>query len=168
VYANEAWIPQRATLPDPVAGASDEAGFESLVRTDLAGATAVLAEGDGANRWKGDVGAGTVYLSAPADSGWHLTVDGTTMVRRPAFGWANAFAVDRAGTASLGFDTPFTRPFLVAVQAALWLATIVVALGRTRRRDDHRERQRHPAAHRVAEPVVVIELAGDQLPVAQP
>ena len=83
VYENEAWIPERATLPDTVAAASEEAGFESLVRTDLAGSTAVLPDGDGANRWTGDVGAGTVYLSRPSDSGWQLEVDGTAVARTP-------------------------------------------------------------------------------------
>jgi hypothetical protein len=166
VYENEAWIPQRATLADPVAAASDEAGFESLVRTDLAGSSAVLPNGDGTNRWTGDVSAGTLYLSAPADGSWHLTVDGTTMARRPAFGWANVFTVDKAGAATLGFDTPLTRPLLVAVQAALWLVTAGVALGLGRRRRDRGERARHPAAHRVDEPVPIIELT--DLPVAQP
>jgi GT2 family glycosyltransferase len=166
VYENEAWIPERATLPAAVAAASDEAGFESLVRTDLAGSTAVLPDGDGANRWTGDVGPGTVYLSAPADSGWKLQVDGTTMARTPAFGWANAFAVDRAGAATLGFDTPLTRPLVVALQALLWLAAVVVALRRGRRRDRD-VRQRHPAAHRVEEPPVIIELAADE-PVTHP
>jgi GT2 family glycosyltransferase len=167
VYENEAWIPQRAALPESVAAASDQAGFESLVRTDLAGTTAVLPEGDGANRWTGDVAPGTVYLSAPADGGWHLSVDGTAMPRRPAFGWANAFTVDRAGPATLGFDTPLTRPLVVAAQAALWIVTIVVALRRSRRRTSG-ERQRHPAAHRVEEPPVIIELTGAELPVTQP
>ena len=166
VYENEAWIPERATLPAAVAAASDEAGFESLVRTDIAGSTAVLPDGDGANRWTGDVGPGTVYLSAPADSGWKLQVDGTTMARTPAFGWANAFAVDRAGAATLGFDTPLTRPLVVALQALLWLAAVVVALRRGRRRDRD-VRQRHPAAHRVEEPPVIIELAADE-PVTHP
>ncbi len=167
VYENEAWIPERAVLADPVAAASEEAGFESLVRTDLAGSSAVLPTGDGSNRWQGDVGTGTVYLSAPADDGWHLTVAGESVTRRPAFGWANAFAVDQAGPATLGFDTPLTRPLMVAVQAVLWVLTAVVAIGRGRRRD-RGERQRHPAAHRVEEPPVIIELTGAELPVAQP
>jgi len=166
VYENEAWIPERATLPDTVAAASQEAGFESLVRTDLAGPTAVLPDGDGANRWTGDVGAGTVYLSAPSDSGWQLEVDGAAVARTPAFGWANAFAVDRAGTATLGFDTPLTRPLVVAVQALLWLAVVVVAVRRGRRRDRD-VRQRHPAAHRIEDPPVIIELDADE-PVTHP
>ena len=167
VYENEAWIPQRAVLTEPVAAASDEAGFESLVRTDLAGSTAALPDGDGANRWQGNVNPGTLFLSAPADTGWHLSVDGTTIDRRPAFGWANAFAVDKTGSATLGFDTPLTRPLLVALQALLWLLTIGVAVGAgRRRRHDQGERQRHPAAHQIEEPKVVIEMT--DLPVAQP
>jgi hypothetical protein len=167
VYENEAWIPQRAMLADPVAAASDEAGFESLVRTDLAGSTAALPGTDGANRWQGDLNPGTLYLSAPGDNGWHLTVAGATVTRRTAFGWANAFTVDGAGAATLGFDTPLTRPLMVAVQAVLWLVTAVVALGRGRRRE-RGERQRHPAAHRAEEPPVIIELTGPELPVTQP
>ena len=34
VYENEAWVPARATLTAAAAAASQEAGFESLVRTD--------------------------------------------------------------------------------------------------------------------------------------
>jgi hypothetical protein len=159
----------RATLPDAVAAASDEAGFESLVRTDLAGATAALPGTDGTNAWTGDVGPGTVFLSAPADGGWQLSVDGNTMVRRPAFGWANAFTVDRAGAATLSFDTPISRFLLVAVQAMLWVVTIGVALRRTRRHD-RGERRRHPAARAPDETPVIIALAdtGAELPVAQP
>ncbi len=166
VYENEAWIPERAMLPETVAGASDEAGFESLVRTDLAGATAVLPDTDGTNAWKGAVSAGTVFLSAPADGGWRLSVDGTTVARRPAFGWANAFTIDQAGSATLSFDTPFSRFLLVGVQAVLWLVTLAVAIRRTRRRDGG-ERRRHPAARTPDEVPVIIALAGEE-PVAQP
>jgi hypothetical protein len=137
------------------------------VRTDVAGSGAVLPAGDGSNRWQGELPPGTLFLSAPADNGWHLTVAGNSVARRPAFGWANAFAVDQAGPATLGFDTPLTRPLMVAVQAVLWVVTAIVAVGRGRRRD-RGERQRHPAAHRAEEPPVIIELSGAELPVAQP
>jgi GT2 family glycosyltransferase len=152
VYENEAWIPERARLSDSAAAASDQAGFESLVRTDVSGATAVLPDEDGANRWRGDVPAGVTYLAAPANSRWHLEVDGRSVDRRPAFGWANAFDVTTAGAATLSYDTPFTRYVLVALQAVLWLAAIAIAVSlrrRSRRRPQgwRASRERHPSAH---------------------
>jgi len=167
VYENEAWIPERAMLPQAVAAASLEAGFESLVRTDLAGAKAMLPGSDGANAWTGEASAGTVFASAPADGGWELSVDGTTMTRRPAFGWANAFTVDRAGAATLSFATPLSRLLLIGVQAVLWLVAVAVAVRRSRRQDSA-QRRRHPAARAPEATPVIIELAGDELPVAQP
>jgi GT2 family glycosyltransferase len=150
VYENEAWIPERARLSDSAAAASDQAGFGSLVRTDVSGATAVLPDEAGANRWRGDLSAGVTYLAAPANSRWKLEVDGRSVDRRPAFGWANAFDVPTSGSATLSYDTPVTRYVFVAVQGLLWLAAIAVAV---RRRSQRRpqgwraSRERHPAAH---------------------
>jgi GT2 family glycosyltransferase len=162
VYENEAWIPVRATLTAPAARASDEAGFEALVRTDISGATAVLPDDNGANAWAGDVGPGTLYLSAAADSGWGLTVDGRSVPRRPAFGWANAFAVTAGGHAHLAFDTPLTRPLAVLVQIALWLLAIGLACYRGPREREE-GRWRHPAARRAADPPAIIDLSEGDL-----
>jgi hypothetical protein len=147
VYENEAWIPVRAHLSGAAADASHDAGFESLVRTDVAGASASFPTTDGANRWSGDVTPGTTYLAAPANDRWHLSVNGASVERRPAFGWANAFDVTTAGHATLAYDTPVTRPLLVVLQAVLWVAVIAVAVHRTRRSDRPGVRQRHPSAH---------------------
>jgi hypothetical protein len=147
VYENEAWIPERARLSDEAAAASDEAGFGPLVRTDVSGATPVLPDEDGANRWRGDVPAGVTYLAAPANSRWHLDVNGTAVTRQPAFGWANAFDVTTPGPATLSYDTPVTRYLLVALQAVLWLVAIAIALRRVRRRRPLGSRDRHPSAH---------------------
>src|SRR5205823_10923823 len=135
VYENEAWIPERSMLTEAAAAASAQAGFGSLVQTDVSGAAAALPDADGANQWKGDVNTGTLYLSAPADDAWKLTVGGASVARRPAFGWANAFDVGTAGAATLAYDTPITRPILVALQGVLWIMAIAVALRRTRRAD---------------------------------
>jgi hypothetical protein len=60
------------------------------------------------------------------------------VARRPAFGWGNAFDVTTAGRASLSYATPVTRPLLVILQAVVWLAAIVLAIGgrRRHRRED--------------------------------
>ena len=146
VYENEAWIPERARLTDAAAAASDQAGFESLVRTDVSGATAVLPDANGANSWSGDLPPGVTYLSAPANSRWHLDVGGTTVARRPAFGWANAFDVTTAGPATLSYDTPVTRYVFVAVQAVLWLGAIAIAVRRRSRPRPRGSLERHPSA----------------------
>jgi hypothetical protein len=157
-YENEAWVPARATLTPAAAAASQDAGFESLVRTDISGATPVLPNADGANAWTGDVGPGTLYASSPADGGWHLTVAGRSIARTPAFGWANAFAVTAGGPAHLAFDTSITRPLAVAVQAVLWLMAIALAFYRGPR-EREAGRARHPAARRHHEAPVIIDLA---------
>ena len=146
VYENEAWIPQRARLSDAAAAASDQAGFESLVRTDMSGATAVLPDDNGANSWTGDLPPGVTYLAAPANSRWHLEVGGSTVARRPAFGWANAFDVATAGPATLSYDTPVTRYVFVALQGVLWLAVIAVALHRRSKPRPRGSRDRHPSS----------------------
>jgi hypothetical protein len=163
VYENEAWIPERARLSDEAAAASGQAGFESLVRTDVSGATAVLPDPDGANRWRGDVPAGVTYLAAPANSRWHLEVNGTAVTRQPAFGWANAFDVTTPGPATLSYDTPVTRFLLVALQAVLWIVAVAVAVRRVRRRRPLGSRERHPSAH-----VPVLTAVGGPEPDLQP
>jgi GT2 family glycosyltransferase len=165
-YENDAWIPERAQLTPAAAQASSQAGFESLVRTDPSGSTAVLPAAQPPNAWSGPLQPGQVYLSAPADSRWELTVAGAKAARHPAFGWANTYDVANSGDATLAYDTPITRPLAVLVQALLWIAAILILLVRAvpRRRS---ARARHPAMRGLADVAPIIDLdEGAPTPVA--
>ena len=54
-------------------------------------------------------------------------MNGTKAERSPAFGWANAFEVPAAGSATLRYVPSVGRWLLVAVQAVMWLAVIWLA-----------------------------------------
>jgi hypothetical protein len=127
VYENTNWLPERAQLSEGAAAASAQAGFDSLVRADLGGSTAVLPDQTGPREFAGEVGAGTVFVGEGVSGGWELEVNGTKAERSPAFGWANAFEVPAGGTATLRYVPTVGRWLLVGVQAALWLAVIWLA-----------------------------------------
>jgi hypothetical protein len=81
----------------------------------------VLPRERGYTESTGQVRGGTdVYLAAAASSRWHLTVDGDTAARRKVFGWANAFAIDHDGAATLQYRTSPLRWMLLALQLWLW------------------------------------------------
>ncbi len=134
VYENTTWMPERAQLSPAAAEASAEAGFDTLVRADVSGSKAVLPATGQPRRYAGDVAAGTVYLGSASSAGWHLDVDGHSVARRPAFGWANAFEVPAGGKAVLAYSTSPWRWTLVAAQVAVWVGAILLALGTVERR----------------------------------
>jgi hypothetical protein len=90
----------------------------------------VLTDHSGYATAKGAVNAGSViYLADASSPRWSLTVNGRDAARTKAFGWANQFRVDQAGSATLRFSTPISRYALLAVQVLLW----VIAIRRLRR-----------------------------------
>src|SRR5260221_5760280 len=111
VYRNVAWAPRRAALtPAAAAAAGQISYFPAAAGTDLTGTPAALPDSDGRTTARGPVSVGAyVYLAEASSGDWHLTVDGHAMPRAQAFGWANGFAVDRSGRATLSFRTPLTR-----------------------------------------------------------
>ena len=73
------------------------------------------------------MGAGTVFVGRRRVERLEAGGDGTKAERSPAFGWANAFEVPAAGSATLRYVPSVSRWLLVAVQAAMWLALIWLA-----------------------------------------
>ena len=56
----------------------------------------MLTESVGRHRRSGEVPSDReVYVAASAAPDWHLDVDGESVDRQDAFGWANVFPVDR-------------------------------------------------------------------------
>ena len=132
VYENTAWIPARAVLSPGAAAASAESDPAALAATDLGTSTPVLPGGSATNG-RGPVPAGIMYLAQASSARWRLQVDGTSVARRPAFGWANAFTVPVPGQARLSYRTPLTRRFALLGQLVAWLVVVGV-LVRGRRR----------------------------------
>ena len=143
VYENGADMPVTATrvaaLPVQASAypsATDVAGWQSV----LPG----LASGGPAS---GAVPAGTLYAGyAPAGS-FTLTLDGHTVARQPAFGWAAQYAVSAKGGATLSLSQFPLVPLLVLLELAAWM---LLALALVRRRRGPRA----PAAVTSALPVV--------------
>ena len=69
--------------------------------------------------------------SSSASDRWVLEVDGRRADRVDAYGWADAFAVPQgvgSGDAVLDYHAPPARYALVALQGALWLLVLAVAV----------------------------------------
>ena len=67
----------------------------------------------------GPVQGESVLLSEAVDERWELTVDGRSMPRRTAFGWATAWDLDAAGEGSFRYRTAVSRYAVVAGPGAL-------------------------------------------------
>ena len=126
-FENRAWIPKAAQLDVTVIEASDAAGAEVLVRTDLSDSVPLFIGADQLDTSTDEVSDGVVHLGIPFDDGWSLTVDGTSVTPRRSFGETTAFDTVSSGLGSLRYDTSTLRWLAVFGQTALWLAAIVVA-----------------------------------------
>ena len=127
VFENRAWLPTFSQLDAAAAEASDAAGAEVLVRADLSESTPVFVGADQLDPTTDEVSAGVVHLGLPFDDAWSLSVDGTTIDARRAFGETTAYDVATPGTGELRYDSAALRWMAVLVQVALWLAAIFVA-----------------------------------------
>jgi hypothetical protein len=79
------------------------------------------------------VPAGNLYAGYAPAGAFALTVDGHTLTRRPAFGWAAQYAVTAKGQASLSLSQFPLVPLVVLLELAAWVLLAVVAIGRPRR-----------------------------------
>jgi hypothetical protein len=123
VYRNVSWAPIRTELRGPAVDASTRFPFfDAAAAVDLAGSPPLLTTHSGYATAKGSVNAGSVmYLANASSPRWSVTVNGRDAPRSKAFGWANSFRIDEAGSATLRFNTPVSRYGLLAVQVGLWL-----------------------------------------------
>jgi len=127
VFENRAWLPTFAQLDAAAAEASDAAGAEVLVRADLSDSVPVFVGADQLDPTTDEVTAGVVHVGVPFDDAWSLSVDGTTIDARRAFGETTAYDVAAPGTGELRYDSSSIRLLAVLLQVALWLAAIFVA-----------------------------------------
>jgi GT2 family glycosyltransferase len=117
VYENVAWGPGRAEVPGALGGALPRVLGAGA---DLTGGQPVLG-GSGPVSFGGQLpGPGTVLLSEAPSGRWELSVRGRAASRADAFGVANAFGADQAGSARLRYRTPPLRWILALVPFLLW------------------------------------------------
>jgi hypothetical protein len=144
VYENTSWLPGRVALS---AAAAEAAGrtVSATPSADLAGAP-VLRRHDGPLRWSGSVdGDSVVHVAEAASPGWQLEVDGKGMPRRKSFGFANAYDVDAAGSATLRYRPALSHYAAILLELGLWVFAVTRAwqwrrAERTSGRDEHGER----------------------------
>jgi GT2 family glycosyltransferase len=124
-YENMAWLPVRATASGPTAAASRQAGPEALIRADYSQAQPALPgplPTAGAGRVEGE----SVLLSEAVDAHWELTVDGTSVPRRTAFGWATAWDLGGPGEGSFRYRTAPTRYAVVLAEVLLGVLALIL------------------------------------------
>jgi hypothetical protein len=97
-----------------------------LVRADLGDAEPVFVGSDQFETTTDELGAGVVHFAVPFDDHWTLSVDGESIDARRAFGETTAFDVGTPGIGALRYDSPLLRLVAVIVQAAMWIAVLVL------------------------------------------
>jgi GT2 family glycosyltransferase len=130
LYRNVVFAPIRATGIGP--SALEETSVAAMQHVDVSMASPVLVTSDGDGRTsRGPLEAGaTLVQASSASDRWVLEVDGRRADRTDAYGWADAFTVpqDVGGDAVLDYQTPPTHYALLALQGALWLSVVAVAV----------------------------------------
>jgi hypothetical protein len=100
--------------------------------TDVGGWQPVLSALSSGGPATGAVPAGTLYAGyAPAGS-FALTLDGHTVARQPAFGWAAQYALSAKGQASLSLSQFPLVPLVVLLELAAWVLLALALIGRPR------------------------------------
>jgi hypothetical protein len=138
VYANTAWIPERAAVVGSATVANSRSDPSALTSAPGAavvpGAVAVLPGPAAQRSYSGPLRPGTL-LAALAPSGrWSLTgPGGTDDARSPSFGWAASYAVGSSGDATLRFTGGVIAPLALVGSLVFWLLAVLLLLGRARR-----------------------------------
>jgi len=160
IYRNVAWGPARAQLPADATIPSGGNAPGDHVLPAVTNAPVALPSTDGYANYSGDLPQpSTVYL-ASGTTGWQLQVNGTTVDRRDALGWSNAFSAG-SGHATMQFSTPVTRPLALAGEIALWVLGIFYIL-RTRVARDERRRLGSEDAEETTSVLPVITIPPDE------
>jgi GT2 family glycosyltransferase len=154
VFENTAWTPTRGQLSGNGIAASKEAGGAALTGSDLRGAQPFAVGAAAIGPATGPVSPGTLHLAVPFDARWRLTVDGTRIAPRRAFGTTMAFDVSAAGTARLAYDTSGWRAAMIGLQLLIWLALLAAA---SRLNPSAWRRWRGPLTPLDGGPVVIID-----------
>ncbi len=147
VYADAAWLPERALVPAPRPRATSAGGrvpTRVALSSDPASplvpaAVPVLPGAVAARSYRGPLSVGTVLTALAPAGRWSLTEPGgTRATRSPSFGWAGRYRVSQSGVATLGFGGGLVTPLSFLVSVVAWLAAVAFVstrgVGRSLRR----------------------------------
>lgn len=135
VYANAAWVPQRAEVPGaPGTATAVSSPLVGGPTTPLVtGALPVLPGPAASTSYHGPLARGTVFASvAPAGDFALQTTAGGAAARSAALGWAARYAVAARTTGALQFDGGLL-PLVLGVYSVLVWALVLAALVDRRR-----------------------------------
>jgi GT2 family glycosyltransferase len=153
VFENTAWVPVKSVLTAAGAESSKLAGATSMIATNIGGAVALPASDRADATVAADVAAGTLHIAVPYTSRWKVTVDGTDVPARPAFGLTSAYDIAAPGRAVVSYKTTSLHTFLVLIQFVAWCLVIFIAVSRRK----YSFRRTQPAAVVVTgEPAIVM------------
>ena len=125
IFENMAYTPSLSKLDEASAVLSQQAGTDSLLSSQLRVAQVAPRTRD-IDSSPTPIDVGTVHLAVPFSDRLVLRVDGSDVIPRVAFGGTTAFDSPVAGSATLGFRTPWTHIVLLLVQLLLWVTVISV------------------------------------------
>jgi len=148
VFANAAWVPQRAEVTGrPGTALPAVSPLATVPWTPVVpDARPVLAGAIASRSFQGPLVPGTLFSSAAPSGDWKLvTGSGTTATRSDSFGWASRYAVPSATTGTLQFDDG-VLPLLAGVFSLLAWGVVLAALIDRRRLRREWERVGRPRA----------------------
>lgn len=151
VFENTAWVPTRSMFTEVGAASSSSAGATSMIASDISGATSLPFVEYPHQASEFDAQPGTLHLSVPYTSRWKVTVNGSEVPVRPAFGLTNAYDVKSAGSARLSFTPSRIHTALVILQVVVWMGMFFLA---TSRRRFTKRREATPISGSLNEPVL--------------
>jgi GT2 family glycosyltransferase len=137
LYENTEWVPitATATSADARSFLQRDGALRVPTGADLSdGFSAALNEHTGYTSYRGRVSNSPVLLAESSSTRWRLRVNGHSVSRSRALGWANAFDVSDSGDGTLTYRTSALRWLGVALQVALW-GIVIAFLVLTRRRE---------------------------------
>lgn len=135
IYENDAWAPTRVRLPDGAVAAAASGNVQAARGISLQGGTPVLRSGHEPTSFDGPLDSGAAIEVAEAPSGhWSLTVGGQPASRQAAFGVANLFTTQAAGTGRLRYRTPIGWHLAQLLEALVWVGAVVIVVRGRRRR----------------------------------
>ncbi len=135
VYANTAWIPERAAVVGRATVANSTSDPAALAGSPgvsiVPGAVPVLPGSPTSRSYRGPLRPGTVLTALAPAGRWTLVgPSGTTAVRTPSFGWAGSYAVTAPGQGTLRFHGGVLTPLALAGSIVAWGLAVIVLLGR--------------------------------------
>lgn len=104
-----------------------------MIANDLTGAVPVFPSVGASRESSALAEPGTVHLAVPYTGQWKVTVGGTDVPARPAFGLTNAYDIAGTGTLEVRFASSVFGSVVSAAVMVLWMAVLWVALPRRRR-----------------------------------